>query len=398
VTGFASTLRRVPLAVRANATLKSWLVERDAAATARRYRRLAQRNQWSAPTGHALDSALRARIGERARRAGWPRPLGDLHIFLAYSLTNWEAVLPRALAPFGEVSTFEWRSQGFDELAPNWLRRRDQMNRAMLDAFESAARRRPVDLVVGYLSGNNVSPETLQHMATRGAVITNFCFDDKTCWPGEKRGGRYASTAGIAHAVDLNLTSDPNAAIRYFAHGGLALFHPEAADPDSYFPEETTFEFNVSFVGACYGWRPRLIAGLRRLGIDVDCFGKGWPRGPIANEQMNSVYARSRINLGCGGIGHSRTLLCLKGRDFEVPMSGAVYLTQDNPELSQVFDIGREILAYRDISDCAATIRSLLQDEQRASDIRRCARRRSLQDHTYEARWSNVFHTMGAIA
>jgi len=397
MTRLVTTLQRIPLASRANASLKSWLAERDAAATMRRYEQLARTNQWKVPSGEALRSALRSRIVERARRADWPRPVGDLHIFLPYSLCNWEAVLPESLAPFGEVSVFEWRSQGFDELAPDWLQRRDEMNRAMLAAFESARRRRPIDVVVGYLSGNNVAPKVLQQMAEGGAVITNFCFDDKTCWPGVIRGGRHTSTAGIAQAVDLNLTSDPNGAVRYFAHGGLAMFHPEAADPGSYFPVDVGFEFDVSFVGACYGWRPRLIAGLHRSGINVTCFGKGWPRGAIANEQMNGVYARSRINLGCGGIGYSRSLLCLKGRDFEVPMAGALYLTQDNPELARVFDVGREILTYRDIDDCANTIRCLLQDSDRAADIRRGARMRSVKDHTYEARWSTVLRMLGAI-
>jgi spore maturation protein CgeB len=397
VTGIAAKLRRIPLATSVNAKLKGWLVEQDAAAIGRRYERMARRNRLLPPTGPAFQSAVRARVAQRAGRLGWPKPMGGLHIFLTYSLCNWEAVLPAAMAPFGEVSVFEWGSQGFDEAATTWLEQREAMNRAMLAAFESAQRRRPVDLVVGYLSGYNVAPEILEQMAANGAVITNFCFDDKIRWPGALRGGRYTSPAAIAHAVDMNLTSDPNGAVRYFAHGGLAMFHAEAADPKSYFPMEVTYEHDVSFVGACYGWRPRLIAGLKRLGIDVACFGKGWPRGPVSNEEMNGVYARSRINLGCGGVGYSSKLLCLKGRDFEVPMSGAVYLTQDNPELSQVFSVGEDILTYRGIDDCARTIRELLHDERRAVDIRRHARLRSLRDHTYEARWSGVFQTLGAI-
>jgi spore maturation protein CgeB len=154
----------------------------------------------------------------------------------------------------------------------------------------------------------------------------------------------------------------------------------------------------VSFVGARYGWRPHLINGLRRHGIDVACFGAGWPNGPLANEDMNALYGSSRINLGVGGIGYSGKLLCLKGRDFEVPMSGAVYLTQDNPELSLVYDVGREILTYRDVGHCAEVIRALLDDPERAERIRRAARARCLRDHTYAARWTTVFRTLGAVA
>jgi len=123
-------------------------------------------------------------------------------------------------------------------------------------------------------------------------------------WPGARLGGRYRSPAAIAHAVDLNLTSDPNGIIRYAAHGGIAMFHPEAADPGLHRPLELEFEHDVSFIGARYGWRPNFIRELTRRGIEVKCFGRGWPDNSISNEDMSRIYARSRINLGFGGIGH----------------------------------------------------------------------------------------------
>ncbi len=157
------------------------------------------------------------------------------------------------------------------------------------------------------------------------------------------------------------------------------------------------FEYPVSFVGARYGWRPTLVTELQRRGVEVTCFGRGWPNDSIANDRMVDIYAKSRINLGCGGIGYSRKLLCLKGRDFEVPMSGALYLTQDNPELSLVFDVGREILTYRDVEDCARIIHEILNDEHRAAQIRKAARARCLVDHTYEKRWRAVLNVLGAL-
>ncbi len=398
MTGLIASLKKIPLAEAANARLKAWLVERDAAATRNRYLEAVSRNGLVIPEGSDFQSMLTTRIAERKASLGWPKDLGDLHLFLAYPLCNWEAVLPKALSPFGEVSVFEWRSLGFDDSAPDWFDRRDIMNQALLQAFAAANRRRPVDVVVGYLSGTTVDPAILTKMADQGAVITNFCFDDKIHWPGTFRGGRYTSTAGIAHAVDLNLTCDPHGMARYFAHGGLSAFHGEAADPDWYKPLDVPFEYDVSFVGACFGWRPRLVEGLRSRGIHVECFGRGWPNGPIANEDMNGIYARSRINLGCGGIGYSKKLLCLKGRDFEVPMSGALYLTQNNPELSMVFDVGREILTYDDVEDCADVIRAILSDQDRAAKIRTAARVRCLKDHTYTARWAGVFSALGALA
>ena len=391
-------LKRWPLVGAVNAALKAHAMERDVAQTKARYLRESSHRGIEIAAGPAFQEALSRRLADRPVRLGWPRPLGELHIFLAYSLRNWESVLPASLAPFGHVSTFEWRSLGFDENAPGWVHRRGEMNQALLAAYRAAAQVRPVDVVVGYVSGANVAPEILLAMAADGAVVTNFCFDDKVHWPGTIIGGRHASTASIAHAVDLNLTVDPEGMVRYAVHGGLAMFHPEAADPEMHRPLPLAFEYDVSFIGARYGWRPNFIEQLRRRGIEVTCFGDGWPNGPVTNEQMKQVYAKSRINLGFGGIGHSRRLVCLKGRDFEVPMSGALYLTQHNPELGLVFELGREVLTYQDADDCARTIRELLADQPRAAEIRRAARARCLRDHTYFARWSHVLRTLGALS
>jgi spore maturation protein CgeB len=90
--------------------------------------------------------------------------------------------------------------------------------------------------------------------------------------------------------------------------------------------------------------------------------------------------------------------MCLKGRDFEVPTSGGLYLTQDNPELSLVFDVGKEILTYKDEEECARIIREILADPQRADEIREAGRARSLRDHTYLARWTSPLTIAGLLA
>ena len=175
------------------------------------------------------------------------------------------------------------------------------------------------------------------------------------------------------------------------------MFWPEAAHPDWHRPYDVPFEYDVSFVGGRYGWRPRFISKLIKLGIDVERFGPGWDNGALSDEEMIKLYSRSRINLGFGGVAHSRKLTCLKGRDFEVPMSGGLYLTQDNPELSLVYDVGKEIVTYKDEEDCARVIRELLDDPERAAAIRQAGRQRCLKDHTYKARWTEVLRLSGLM-
>ncbi len=378
-----------------HANIRGTLQDRRAA------RSLAQHKALAIPDGHADDPGkLQTKLRERIRRRKpnlVSKKLGDLHVFVAYQVWDWEAILPIALQPFGKVSSYDFHGDGFDENLPDWPSRQTEMNRRMLDRFMQANEIQPVDAVVCYLSGHNTHPDVLQEMGRQGAAIFNFCWDDKLNFPGEKRYGIYRSPAGIANAVDLNLTNAPESVIKYAAHGGLALFWPEAAHPDVHKPVDVPFEHDVSFVGARYGWRPALIQQLEKLGVSATCFGRGWPNGPLPDSDMISIFSKSRINLGFSTIGYSKTLMCLKGRDFEIPMSGALYLTQHNPELEIVFDVGKEILTYRNAKECASLIRHYLAHPDEAASIRTAARERCLRDHTYLARWSQVFRLAGIL-
>lgn len=89
--------------------------------------------------------------------------------------------------------------------------------------------------------------------------------------------------------------------------------------------------------------------------------------------------------------------MCLKGRDFEIPMSGGLYLTQDNPELSLVYKIGEEIVTYKDEKDCAEKIKWLLADHKKADSIRKAAREKALKEHTWSKRFEQIFVLSGIM-
>ncbi len=396
----SQTIKQLPIVSSLHATYRRRQQERLFERTQADYERRTAAAGIRLLEGNELRNALRQRLAQRPHPS-WPKRKGELHIFLAYYLSNWEFILPKALAPFGKVTTFQWSSGDFDAESADVLSRRRALNRNMLNAFHRAHREQPVDAVIGYLSGANTNPEALAEMAHCGAAIFNFCFDDKLGLPGRMVGGQFASPAAIATVVDLNLTSAPSSRVKYAVHGGLSMFFPEAGQPDFHKPYEVPLDFDVSFVGARYGWRGPFIDKLQQLlapaGVKITCFGRGWPGGQISDEELVKLYSRSRINLGFAGVGYSRNLMCLKGRDFEVPMSGGLYLTQDNPELRLVFEVGSEILTYKDEEDCARVIRAMLADPHRADAIRKAGRARALRDHTYEARWTVPLKTAGVL-
>lgn len=390
-----SALGRVPLVARVASCARASQQEWSATQVRKRIEVQAVHRGVKALSASETTVALRVRLAARAEKNSWPKKKGSLHIFVAFRLFDWEAVLLEAFKPFGEVTIFEWAGQGFDHDAVNWWQRRPEMNRAMLAAFRAANARKPIDVVIGYLSGHNTAAATLAEMAVAGAAIFNFSYDDKLDAGDPMPDGTIRGPAALAANVDLNLTSDPGSALKYALEGGLSHFHPEAADPRTHRPYDVPFDHDVTFIGARYGFRPFFISKLQAMGLPVTALGRDWPAGSVPVERMVEMYSRSRVNLGFGGIGHSRRLMCLKGRDFEVPMSGGLYLTQHNPDLERVFDIGREIITYNDETDCAAKVRMLLADPDRAAAIRAAGRARCIHDHTYEARWTKVFRMAG---
>lgn len=390
-------LKQNPLIYRTNMWYKAGVQERLAARELAEYRRRAEIAGIVPPEGSQLSRALRERLVQRGLHPK-ARSAANLHVFLTYSESDWEEVLQRTLLEYGRLTVFEWtKTHGFDERLPGWLDRRDEMNRRMLEAFEKANAEQPIDVVVGYCSGTNTDPAVLQRMGQLGAVVLNFCWDDKLKFRSGQLGQRWRGVAGIASAIDLNLTNARNSIIKYVVEGGLAMFWPEAAHPLIHRRHEIPFEFDISFVGACYGWRPTLIKQLRRLGLNVETFGGGWPNGRISDEEMIRLYSRSRINLGIGGVGYSTRLTCLKGRDFEVPMSGGLYVTLHNPELAEVFEIGKEIVTYRDAGDLAVKARRLLANRSEADQIREAGYRRALRDHSWKRRFDDVFRFVGVL-
>jgi spore maturation protein CgeB len=92
-----------------------------------------------------------------------------------------------------------------------------------------------------------------------------------------------------------------------------------------------------------------------------------------------------------------KSTYCLKGRDFEIPMSGGLYLTEFHPELERWFDVGREIVAYVDYEDLAAKVRFLLANPKTAGEIRKRGMQRARREHSWEMRFEKVFSLFGLI-
>jgi spore maturation protein CgeB len=113
---------------------------------------------------------------------------------------------------------------------------------------------------------------------------------------------------------------------------------------------------------------------------------------------MVRLVSRARLVLGMGGVGHTDKVKHLKGRDFEVPMCGAAYLTSFNPELTDFFEVGSEILCYGSPQDCADVARWGLARPSRLVEIGAAARRRCIAEHTWDRRLEQMLLRLGRPA
>lgn len=331
------------------------------------------------------------RAKELVRRPG--------RVFAAFANVNWEEPnLSPALAEFGDVVRYDWGGQ-HDQYAPTWpLGDKKRMNEELLAAARQAHDVASLDWAFTYVSGRLVYPETIYEIEAMGIPTLNLSLDDRTKFRGGLEATGHSGMIDIASAFTLCWTSSPEAVAWYVAAGARAIFLPPGANPAVYRPLTLERDLDVVFVGQCYGIRPALVETLRQAGVRVDAFGVGWPNGPVSTEEMITLISRAKVALGVGAIGDSADTLILKGRDFEIPMAGACYLTQHNPTLGSFFALGEEIETYRDADDLVAKARELLASPDRAGAMRRRARIRSLREHTWARRFRTALEAMERLA
>lgn len=323
-------------------------------------------------------------------------PKGRLRTLAIYHHYNWEEeALRPSLETFGPVTRYDWGA-GFDRTSRDWIPTiRDRMNSDLLNRAAAWMAGAPFHVIFTYLSGEQVTPQAMEKLRAFKVPIVNLSLNDKEHFVGKIRGGQAMGMRDICRFFDLCWTSTEDALKKYCAEGALPLYLPEGANPDVHRPFDVERKFDVSFVGQCYGNRPAIVERLKQAGIRVEAFGFGWPNGPLTTEEMVKMYSRSRINLGFGGVaGHDDTF-CLKGRDFEIPMSGGLYVTESCAELEKFFRPGGEVITYEGFDDLVAKIRYLLAHPEEAEQIRRAGFERARSEHTWEMRLEKVFRLMG---
>jgi len=325
-----------------------------------------------------------------------PKSKGNLQILAIYHHYNWEnESLKPSLEKFGTVRHYDW-CEDYNHQEKIWHRSmKSKMNVELIRRVKLWAKEDSTDVIFAYLSGGIVTPEAVREIANIGIPMVNLCLNDKEAFVGKVNNGLAMGARDISRYFSLCWTSTEDALIKYCVEGALPIYLPEGANPEIHKPYDLEKIVDVSFVGQCYGNRPEIIRKLNDHGIHVEAYGYGWPNGPLSTEEMVKMYSRSKINLGFGGVVGYTDTYCLKGRDFEIPMSGGLYLTEHHPELERFYELEKEIVTYKDFDELVEKIKYLLSNPEKAKMIREHGRQRALNEHSWEMRFEKIFNLMG---
>lgn len=271
-----------------------------------------------------------------------------------------------------QVAHFEsWNKRLYHDLA--------ELNGKLLETVESF---RP-DIMLTVHMEYELWLETLEIIRARGDVATiSWSADDSWKY---REVSRFVGTA--YHAMT---TTYDYVVPRYHADGIRNVLLTQWAASSDWLAEPlpaTECQYAVSFAGAAHGDRKATVAELRRKGIEVACFGHGWPSGPVPMEEIPVILRNSVISLN---FPNSRGENQIKARTFEVPGAGGFLLTGEAQGLDRFYRPGEEVVVFTDTEDLARKIRYYLSHTAERDLIAIAGFERTRREHTYEQRMAHV--------
>ena len=177
-----------------------------------------------------------------------------------------------------------------------------------------------------------------------------------------------------------------------------------ACNPFLYHRSTEPALYDVTFVGQPHGDRREAIAALQAAGVSVQTWGRGWDKGRLSQDEMIEVFGRSRINLNfsnasmrLGWMGKLGMKLPrqIKGRLLEVPACGGFLLTGDAPALRQYYEPDKDVGVFSSTQELVEKVKYYLSHEDERVAIAKSGYERTMREHTYVHRFSEMFRKMG---
>lgn len=245
-----------------------------------------------------------------------------------------------------------------------------------------------------------IYPETLVEIRAMGIKTVNWFFENIDP-PNYK--GWFLKTHQY---YDYFFNYDPMIAEKFKLSSGNLKYLPVAADPDFYKvqgldqKEIDFFSCDVCFVGALYPEREKLLSAVKKLGVDLKIFGwKSWfysslaenYHGPLSVSGVAKAYSLAKISLN-NNLQPQNGGVNLK--TFEIPASRGFQISDDQPDLKNLFEPGKEIETYKTEDELLDKIKFYLSNEIKRRQIALAGYQRVLRDHTLNQKIKTILEVV----
>ena len=357
---------------------------------------------------------------------------------------TWHRNLYEPLVEMGHEVLLFSAEEGRSAMQRNNAQARAAFSQKLLDTFRREHAQKPFALFFAYLMDGMLEPAVIDEIRKSGVPTCNFSCNNAH---------QFDLVDELSPHFDYNLHSEKDAREKFLVIGANPLWWPMASNPKYFKPMDLSRTIQASFVGANYALRARYIAHLLENRIDAHAYGPHWVGGartrwrslakryvflgraliafnsvtqstasaqlaehdyrrdlsarfpanfhaPITDDELIALYSRSHISLGFLEVydrhDPSRTVTQhLHLREFEAPMSGALYCTGYMDELTEFFEPDKEIIVYRNEQELLDKVRYYLAHPDQAEIVRQAGHRRALAEHTYQARFRKLFVELG---
>ncbi|MBI4697845.1 MAG: glycosyltransferase [Nitrospirae bacterium] len=129
--------------------------------------------------------------------------------------------------------------------------------------------------------------------------------------------------------------------------------------------------------------------------------GRDWkellPHGYTLRQRLNYYselpvfYNACRVNFNATSL---QMLTAVNQRVFDVPACGGFLLTDHQAAVEELFEVGKEMVTYRDKEEITGLVRFYLDNPEAREKIAGKGRGRILMEHTYKHRLKNIIRTM----
>lgn len=311
-----------------------------------------------------------------------------------------------AREPLSYFFTTPLRQMGHDvETFDHFEARRAHGKEAATERLIARIRSGAFDLVLYQTSGEEpVDTSALQELARQTCLVA-WNSDDDWQWNTTRKLASHFTfmITTYPHVYEQHHGAFPNLLLSQW--GCLGLFND--------FDRKKDIDF--SFAGAIYAARHAACRYLRQR-AGLRCFGRGarlvrlgipyfrgafrlrWISGsPLQYEAVYDTWNRTRVSYTPMTGGPQGKILSIKARAFEMGLSGTLMLCEHSPHLERYYEPGRECVTFESLEDCIEKALWYLAHESERARIAARYFQRTLREHMWEHRFSELFRQMGVV-